>query len=112
MCGGKRLHGIRDQFTGCQGIVHSTMSHDDAIAHTNGRHHHGGSSCGINSSLDCLSNFAQVHMTGDDLALGRYHADQRLFDLIFGKTGRIQKRPLRCAFNTLRNLFTDHFSAP
>lgn len=71
--------------------MHAPVTHDDAVAHADGRHHHGGAAGGIDASLDSVCQLAQMGMAGDNVALGAHHADQRLLQFLFRKSGRVKK---------------------
>ena len=58
-----RLNRIRDQFTGCQRIMHSLVSHNDSVAYADGRKFYRRAPCHTDSGLDRFRQLAQVIMT-------------------------------------------------
>ena len=84
------LHRIGDQLTGSQGIPHAAVSHDNPVAHADHRHQDRRSPRHIDPRLGGLGEFVQVDVTGNDLAEGIDHADQRTAYLFRGKTAGVE----------------------
>ena len=62
----RRCHGfnrIRNQFTGCQRIMHSLVSHNDSIAHADGGKFYRCTACHADTGLNRFRQLAQVIMT-------------------------------------------------
>ena len=93
--GGQGLHGVGDQLPGGQGVVHAPVAHDDAVAHADGRHHHRGAPGGVDTGFHRLCQLIQMGMSGDDVALGGYHADQGLLQLLVREARGVKQGPVR-----------------
>ena len=56
--------------------MHALVAHDDAVAHTDGRHYHRCTTSRVDTGLHRLRDLVQMNMSRDDVALGGHHRNQ------------------------------------
>ena len=88
--------------------MHAPVAHDDAVAHADGRHHHRGAAGGVDTGFHRLCQLIQMGMSGDDVALGGYHADQGLLQLLVREARGVKQGPVRRPVRALCHLIADH----
>ena len=76
-----RLGRVGDQVAGDQRILHTDMSHRDAVTHRDCGDDDRGAARHRDAHLDRLRDLIEVHMTGDDLVPAGNNADQRALHL-------------------------------
>ena len=91
MCLRHALRGVRDQIARHQGILHSLVSHRNAVAYRNRGKDSGDAAGHGNSHLHGVNDFIDVHMTGNNLIIRADDSDQRLFQLFLCESKCIEQ---------------------
>ena len=103
------LGGIRDQVSCDQGILHSDVSHRDAVANSDRGKYNRHAACHCNAELDSLRDLIEIHMSGYDLIVGADDSDHRASSLLFRIAESIEETSVRCLGDTLFYAVTFHF---
>ena len=104
----QRLGGIRNQVSGHQGILHSDMSHGDAVADRNRRNHDRCPACHRDSHLDCFRDLIQIHMPRHDLVVGADHTYQGPLQFFLRISKRVEQGTVGRLLYPLCNGITSH----
>ena len=84
------------------------MTHSDAVAYANGGDQDGGTAGHLHTGLDGLGDLIQIHVSGHDLAVGAYHADEGALQLLRGVAQRIKQAAVGRALRALGHVVTSH----
>ena len=109
MCQRHRLGGIGNQLAGSQRVFHADVSHGNAVTDADGRNLDGSASRHTDTGFYRLCDLVQMKMSRDNLAVGRYDADQRAVKLLLGIAESIEERTVRRALHALCNLAASAF---
>ena len=109
MCLCQCLNRVRNQLTGRQRILHTQMTHGNAITYTDCRYQNRGTASHADTGLNCCCNLVQIDMTRNDFAVSGNHTDNRLTHFFFGQTAGTQQGTVRNTFHTLCNIMTSQF---
>ena len=90
VCPRKTLGRVRNQVSRDERVLHARVTHRNAVADRNRRHHdrHAASLC--DAELHGIDNLVEVHVTRDNFVIGRDDADERLFHLLRGESKCIE----------------------
>ena len=103
------LHAVADQLAGGEAVLHAHMAHGDAVADADGRDEDGGAACHLDTGLDGLGDLIQIHVAGDDLAVGAHHADEGAVQLFRGVAQSVKQAAVGRAFRAFGHVVTSHF---
>ena len=84
------------------------MTHGDAVAHADGGHHKGGASGGLDAALHGGSQLVQVHVAGNDVAVGADHGDQGLFQILGRVAQGVKQAAVGRPLGALCHIVTAH----
>ena len=87
---------IRNQVSCNQGVLHARVSHRNAVADRNGRHHDRHAARLCDAELHGIDNLVEVHVARDNFVVGRDDTDERLLHLLLGKAECIKQRAVGC----------------
>ena len=102
----QRLYAVRDQLTACQRVLHTDVTHGNAVAYADGRNEHRRTACHANARLNRIRDLIEVDVARNDLGIRRNHADDRLPDLLIGHTAGTQQRTVRHALGSCGDVIT------
>ncbi len=71
--------------------MHAVVAHGDTVADRNGVELKGCAAGHEDAVLHRTRDLLQVHMTGHQISIGIYYADQRLPDLLVGVAGCLEQ---------------------
>ena len=103
------LDAVRDKLAGGQGILHSRVSHGDAVANAYRGYDERRTARGVNTRFDRVRDAVEVHVTGDYVALGGYDRNKRLAEFFVRHSERLIQRTLRRLVYSLRKILA-HFA--
>ena len=102
------LHAVADQLPAGQGVLHAHMAHGDAVAHADSGDHEGRAACCLNASFHGVGELVQVHVAGDDVAVGADYGDERLFQILGRAAQGIEQAAVRRPFGALCHIIAAH----
>ena len=83
MCHSHSFNTIANKLTACKRILHSNMSHSNAVANSNCGNKNGSTACHSDTCLNRLCNFVKVEMSRYYLTMRAYNTDKRTLKLLF-----------------------------
>ncbi|SCJ47210.1 Uncharacterised protein [uncultured Blautia sp.] len=86
------------------------MAHGDAVAHADGGHHEGGTAGGLDAAFYRVGQLVQIHVSGNDVAVGADHSDQGLLQVLRRVAQGVEKAPVGCPLGALGHIITAHRS--
>ena len=84
------------------------MAHGDAVADADGRDEDGGAACHLDACLDGVGDLIQIHVAGDDLAVGAHHTDEGAVQLFRGVAQGVKQASVGRALRAFGHIVTSH----
>ena len=102
------LHAVADELAGGKAVLHAHMAHGDAVADADGRDEDGGAACHLDACLDGVGDLIQIHVAGDDLAVGAHHTDEGAVQLFRGVAQGVKQASVGRALRAFGHVVTSH----
>ena len=85
------LGGICNKVTGNERILHSLMTHCNTVANCDSGEYNRCTPCHSNAHLYGFNDLVDVHVTGNDLIVGRNDTYQRSFHFLIDHSESVEK---------------------
>ena len=95
------LNAVSNQFAACQRIFHAFMTHGDTVAETDGRNFYRYPAGCEDTVFYHFCLVIQMGMAGNDISLGVYNGNQRLFKIFITEAESVKQRTVSCTGRTL-----------
>lgn len=100
--------GIGNDFSACQRVFHSVVSHSDSVANADGIEDERNAACFDNAFFDALGDFVEVDVSGDDIDVGGDDGDERFVEVLFLDTASAEQGAVGSAGIALFNGIGTH----